>query len=187
MPLLNKKELLKAAEKIKLLILDVDGILTNGTIVYSSNGEQIQSFHVHDGFGLKLLMKSGVHVALLSARGGKALEKRAKELGIKDLYQGKSDKLLIYSEIKERLGLEDNQIAFMGDDWVDLPLLSRVGLAATVPNCAEPVQEYVHYISEKEGGFGAVRELCNLILEAKGKLGHYLDQYLPSKTASKKI
>jgi len=178
MPIPSRKELLRLASKIKLLILDVDGILTDGRIVYSSAGEQIQYFHVHDGFGLKLLMRSGVDVALLSARGGRALEIRAKELNIENLYQGKSEKLAIYLEIKKKFGLKDQEIAFMGDDWVDLPLLTRVGLAVTVPNCAEPIHKYVHYITEKQGGFGAVRELCNLILEGKGLLSDYLDQLL---------
>ena len=178
MRLLDQDALNEAASHIKMLVLDVDGILTDGRIVYTSKGEQIQAFHVHDGFGLKLLMKSDIKVVLLSARGGRALEKRAKELGIRDLYQDRSDKLMIYEQIKHRFGLEDKQVAFMGDDWMDLPILTRVGLSATVPDCVEAVKERVHYITSREGGRGAVREVCELILRSKDLLGSFLDQFL---------
>ncbi len=178
MPLLKRKDLIAAASNIQMLILDVDGILTDGRIVYTSAGEQVQAFHVHDGFGIKLLMKSGVDVVLLSARGGTALEKRANELGIEALYQGKSDKLAVYEEIKGRFGVQDQYIAFMGDDWMDLPVLKKVGLAVTVADCAEAVKDQVHYITSKKGGMGAVREVCDLILEAKGMLDRYLERFL---------
>lgn len=164
---LDQELLVRRASAIKLLILDVDGILTDGSIVYDAKGEQIQSFHVHDGFGIKLLHKAGVKTAILSSRSSNALLVRCKELGIEHILQGHSQKIEGYKELLEGFGLMDCNVAYMGDDWVDIPILSRVGLAVTVPDAASQVKDYCHYVTTKPGGRGAVREVCELILRAQ--------------------
>ncbi|MCK4425874.1 MAG: HAD hydrolase family protein, partial [Deltaproteobacteria bacterium] len=129
---IDKELLMTKAHNIRLLALDVDGVLTDGSIVYTSQGEQVQGFHVHDGLGLKLLGLAGIHVAILSSRSSRALTIRAEELGIKLVYQGLPDKIEVYERIKKNLGIEDKEVACIGDDWVDLPLLQKAGLAIVV-------------------------------------------------------
>ncbi len=162
---------------IRLLVLDVDGVLTDGRIVYDSMGRQIQAFHVHDGMGLKLLDMAGVHVAIISSRRSDALARRAEELNIRFVYQGVSDKISAYRTIAEGLGVMESETAYVGDDWVDIKMLRRVGLAVVVPDSPEPVKDYAHYVTEKRGGAGAVREVCNLILRAQGKWSELLNRY----------
>ncbi|MCS7279358.1 MAG: HAD-IIIA family hydrolase [Thermodesulfobacteriaceae bacterium] len=162
-------ELLKRAEKIKLLLLDVDGVLTDGKIILTEKGEEIKHFHVLDGMGIKLLQKIGVEVGIISSRVSKTIIHRAEELSIKLLFQGKVEKLLFYEEILKERGLKDEEVAYIGDDWVDIPILKKVGLSIGVPNAWPPVNEYVHYVTKHSGGEGAVREVCELILRAKGK------------------
>ncbi|WP_038057361.1 KdsC family phosphatase [Thermodesulfobacterium hydrogeniphilum] len=173
-------EILKKAEKIKLLLLDVDGILTDGKIILTSQGEEIKHFNVLDGMGIKLLQKIGVEVAILSSRFSLVTQNRAKELGIELLFQvqGKVGKLPFYEKILKEKNLKDEEVAYMGDDWVDLPILKRVGLAIGVPNAWPPVNEYVDYVTNRPGGLGAVREVCDLILKAKGKWEELLRSYL---------
>jgi len=166
------------AKRIKLLILDVDGVLTDGSITYAASGEQIQSFNVKDGLGIALLKKAGIEVAIISSRSSGALQKRAAELGIKEIAQGIKNKLSSYEELKSRMGLSDDEIAYMGDDWVDLPLMKRVGLGITVADAWEPMQDYAHYITMNPGGRGAVREVCDLILKAQNKWSAFLNDYL---------
>lgn len=172
------KEILEKARKIKMLILDVDGVLTDGKIILTTEGQEIKNFHVLDGMGIKLIQKIGVEVAIISSRFSKATEQRAKELGIELVFQKHLDKLKIYEEILRLKGLKDEEIAYMGDDWIDLPVLKRVGLAIGVPNGWYPVNLYVHYVTKYRGGEGAVREVCDLILKAKGKWEEILNSYL---------
>ncbi len=175
---LDQDMLFRKAEGIELLILDVDGILTDGRIVYDARGDQIQSFHVRDGFGIKLLHKAGVKTAVLSARCSHALAVRCNELGIKHVMQGHSRKLQGYEELLRVFGLMDAQVAYMGDDWVDIPVLSRVGLAVTVPNSASQVKDYCHHVTLSAGGEGAVREVCELILKAKNCWHIFLNEFI---------
>jgi 3-deoxy-D-manno-octulosonate 8-phosphate phosphatase (KDO 8-P phosphatase) len=173
------KELLMAkAVNIRLLAVDVDGVLTDGSIVYTSQEEQVQSFHVHDGLGLKLLGLAGIHVAILSSRFSHALTIRAEELGIKLVYQGLPDKIEIYERIKEELGIDDKEVAYIGDDWVDLPLLQKVGLAVVVADAAQSMEDYADYVTQQTGGRGAVREVCELILKAQNRRSEFLNRYL---------
>ncbi|WP_028841207.1 KdsC family phosphatase [Thermodesulfobacterium hveragerdense] len=172
------QEILQKARKIKLLLLDVDGVLTDGRIILTSEGEEVKHFNVLDGMGIKLLQKIGVEVAILSSRFSQVTQHRAKELGIIFVFQGELTKLKIYEKIKQEKGLKDEEIAYVGDDWIDLPVLKRVGLAIGVPNGWPPVNEYVHYITNFPGGKGAVREVCDLILKAKGKWEESLQFYL---------
>lgn len=172
------KEVLERAKKVRMLMLDVDGVLTDGKIILTSDGEEIKNFNVLDGMGIKLLQKIGVEVAIISSRFSKVTEQRAKELGIELVFQKHLDKLKIYEEILKLRNLKDEEIAYIGDDWIDLPILKRVGLAVGVPNGWYPVNFYVHYVTKHKGGEGAVREVCDLILRAKGKWEKTLNLYL---------
>ncbi len=172
------RAVLERAARVRLLALDVDGVLTDGSIVYTESGEQVQGFHVHDGLGIKLLMEAGVEVAIISSRSTGALVRRAKELGIARAYQGVRDKIQVYEGILHELGLEDGEVAYVGDDWVDLPLLKRVGLAVAVADATAPMKDHVHYVTRIPGGQGAVREVCDLILTAKGLWNDLLNSML---------
>jgi 3-deoxy-D-manno-octulosonate 8-phosphate phosphatase (KDO 8-P phosphatase) len=154
--------------KIRLLLLDVDGIMTDGRIVYDNNGIETKSFDVKDGHGLKLLQRAGIRVGIITGRQSEVVVHRARELSIDILYQGVKDKLVPYREILEKFGLGEGEVAYMGDDVVDLPILRRVGFSATVADAVPEVGPLVHYVTEKRGGRGAVREVCDLILKGGG-------------------
>ncbi len=170
--------LLEKAKDVKLLVLDVDGVLTNGQIVYDCNGNQLHFFHVRDGLGIKLLKRNGVEVAVISARSSKALEKRCKELGIGFVFQGENNKLLCLERIIHQLNLSMKEVCSIGDDLVDLPLLKACGFSITVVDAPDIIHEHVDYVTKAPGGFGAVREACELILTAKGLWHKILEGYL---------
>jgi len=163
-----KKKLLSAAKKIKLLILDVDGVLTDGSIILDNHGNELKFFHVRDGHGIKMLMLAGVHVALITGRQSQVVEKRADELGIRDVFQKCYDKKIAYDELIRKYSLDDSEIAYVGDDIVDIPILKKVGFPVVVADAHEEVKAFAHMITTKEGGRGAVREICDLLLQAKG-------------------
>lgn len=154
---------------IKLLILDVDGVMTDGRIVYDANGIETKFFNVKDGHGIKMLQRAGIHVAIISGRKSPVVDVRARELGIEIVYQGALDKLSPFEEILASTGLDASQVAFMGDDIIDLPILRRVGFAAAPCDAVDEVLEAVHFTSRNRGGWGAVRELCDLILKGMGR------------------
>ena len=160
--------LFRKAKGIRLLVLDVDGVLTDGAIVYDHKGNQVQGFFVRDGLGIKLLLEAGVKVAIISARTSKALSKRSCELGIDMVYQGEKDKVSCLKNIMASLSLSKEQVCGMGDDLVDLPFLGKCGLSVTVSDAPGEVKERVDLVTENPGGRGAVREVCELILKAKG-------------------
>jgi len=172
------ENVLKKAQKIKFLLLDVDGVLTDGKIIIDEYGKEIKHFNVLDGMGIKLLQKIGVEVGIVSSRTSLVVEHRAKELGIKILIQGELEKLKAYENLLKEKNLKDEEVAYIGDDWVDLPILRKVGLAIGVPNAWYPVNKYVDYVTKHPGGEGAVREVCDLILKAKGKWEELLNFYL---------
>lgn len=172
------QDLLARARQIKVLLLDVDGILTNGAIIYTDQGEEIKAFHIQDGLGLKLLQKAGIEAGVITARDSAMVRQRAEELGLAHIYQGVSDKLMVYEQLLTRHRIQPEEIAYMGDDWLDLPLLTRVGLAATVADAVPEVKEVVHFITTRGGGQGAVREVCALLLEAQGKRQELLRPFL---------
>lgn len=153
---------------IRLLLLDVDGVLSDGRIVYDAHGTEIKTFDVKDGHGIKMLQKAGIEVGIISGRSSKVVNVRAKELGIEILYQGIADKDIPYAEIIRQRGLRDEEIAYIGDDVVDLPILRRVGFAVATADAVEDIRPYVHYVTNRFGGRGAVREVCDLILKARG-------------------
>ncbi len=171
-------EILEKAKKIKFLLLDVDGVLTDGKIIVTEEGKEIKNFNVLDGMGIKLLQKIGVEVGILSSRYSKTVEHRARELGIEFVIQGELTKISAYENLLKKKGLKDEEIAYIGDDWVDLPILKRVGFAVCVPNAWDPLNQYVDYITRHPGGEGAVREVCEIILKAKGKWQEILNFYL---------
>jgi 3-deoxy-D-manno-octulosonate 8-phosphate phosphatase (KDO 8-P phosphatase) len=155
--------------KIKLLLLDVDGVLTDGRIIYDSQGNELKAFDVKDGHGLKMLQRAGIEVGIITGRSSQVVIRRAAELGIKILYQGALSKLEPYQEILSQQGLTDEQVAYVGDDVVDLPILRRVGFSATVADAVADVLPLVNYVASKPGGRGAVREICDLLIKASGR------------------
>ncbi len=171
------KRAVPRAKDIRLLLLDVDGVLTDGTIIYTHGGGESKGFNTQDGFGLRILQDAGVEVGLITARTSEAVNRRAADLRLKYVYQGTGGKLQVYDEILRKSGLLPQQTAYMGDDWLDLPLLARVGLALAPANCVEEVRQRAHYVTSRKGGRGAVREACDLILEAKGQLAEFLQKY----------
>ncbi len=150
--------------RVKLLALDVDGVLTDGGLYYTETGEEIKKFNVKDGLGLKQLMASGIEVALISASGSQATLHRANKLGITHVFTGVEDKLETLTALCELLRLDLREVAYMGDDWVDVPVLGAVGLAITVADAIAEAKGCAMYITDKGGGQGAVREVCDLIL-----------------------
>lgn len=152
---------------IKLLICDVDGVLTDGTLYYGSNGIEIKGFHVHDGLGLKQLMNAGIEVAVITKRCSEAVSRRLEELGVNNHYQGCDNKLTAYQALKDKLHLTDADVAYIGDDLPDLPVMEKVGLPIAVANATTPMKKIAAYTTELSGGQGAVREVCDHILEAR--------------------
>lgn len=164
-------------KKIRLLLLDVDGIMTDGRIVYDNHGVETKAFDVKDGHGLKLLQRAGLRVGIITGRQSEVVRLRAQELGIEILYQGAKDKLVPYREVLQSLRLNDEEVAYMGDDIVDLPILRRVGFAATVADACEDVKPLVHLVTARSGGRGAVREVCDLILKETGRWQQVTGRY----------
>jgi 3-deoxy-D-manno-octulosonate 8-phosphate phosphatase (KDO 8-P phosphatase) len=156
------------ARDIKLLILDVDGVLTDGKIVYTDRGEEAKAFDVKDGHGLKLLMRAGIPVALITGRSSPAVEHRARDLGITRVYQKAINKIEAYEELRRAENLRDEEICVVGDDLPDLPILRICGFSVAVADSAEEVKREVDYVTNKEAGKGAVREVCDIILKARG-------------------
>ena len=169
---------LPKAKDVKILLLDVDGILTDGSISYTDEAVEVKTFNVRDGFGMNLLRKIGVEVGLITARSSDALKRRAKDLSLTHVYQGKRKKVQVFEEIIKELSLSPHEVAYMGDDWLDLALLRRVGFSATAADGAPEVKEIVNYVTRRPGGKGAVREVCDLIIDAKGQYENLLNQYL---------
>lgn len=166
------------AAKIQLMIFDVDGILTDGSLHFGPEGEVIKTFNVLDGQGIRLLQQSGVATAIISARQSPIVARRASDLGIAHVYQGIHDKFSAFEQLLATTGVAKDACGFIGDDIIDLPILTRVGFAASVPNAHPEVQSRVHYVTTAMGGRGAVRELCDLILRAQGNYDAALAQYL---------
>ncbi len=169
---------LKRAKGLKLMIFDVDGVLTDGTLYYSERGEELKAFNIQDGHGIKMLRQCGVEVALISGRKSRMVELRAANLGIAHLYQGAEDKRAAYAALLQALALTGEQCGCMGDDLPDLPLIARCGFAASVPAAPEAVRSRVHYLTRAHGGHGAVREVCEFILRAQGTLDRAIGAYL---------
>lgn len=166
------------AARVRLMIFDVDGILTDGSLHYGPDGELIKTFNVLDGHGIKLLQGSGVMTAIISARKSPIVSKRAADLGIRHVHQGVHDKQEAFMQLLEQTGTAADHCGFIGDDVIDLPILSRAGFAASVPNGHPEVQTRVHYVTRAPGGRGAAREVCDFIMRAQGNYEMMLEPYL---------
>lgn len=162
---------------IKLLILDVDGVLTDGKIVYTASGEELKHFNVKDGFGIKMLQEAGIKTAIISGRHSDVTTIRAKELGIDVVHQGISDKLFVFHEMIHEMNFQADECAYIGDDYNDLAVLKVVGYAATVPESPEEVKLAVDEVVPVQGGNGAVRYFIELILKRNGQWNDILSQY----------
>jgi len=165
------------AKKIKLLILDVDGVLTDGSIILDNEGNEFKSFHVRDGHGIKMLEKAGIKVAIITGRHSKVVERRAHELGITEVYQRCYIKSVAYEHLIEKMGISDNEVAYIGDDIVDIPIFKRVALSVAVADASEETKTEAMIVTENRGGRGAVREICDLILKANGQWKVLTDAY----------
>ncbi|EJL91461.1 3-deoxy-manno-octulosonate-8-phosphatase KdsC [Pantoea sp. BIGb0393] len=162
-------EVMARAAQIRLLICDVDGVMSDGVIYMGNSGEELKAFNVRDGYGVRCLLTSGVEVAIITGRKAKLLEDRCKTLGITHLYQGQSDKLLAWRELLDKLSLTAEQVAYIGDDLIDWPVMAQAGLSVAVADAHPVLLPRAHYVTRIAGGRGAVRELCDLILIAQNK------------------
>jgi len=166
------------ARGVKLMIFDVDGVLTDGRLYLSDNGEEMKAFSTRDGQGIKLLREAGIAVGVITARSSRVVERRARELGIELLRQGASDKAGVLAELLSGQNLQASEAGYMGDDLADLPVLMRCGFAATVQSAPEAVRTRVHYVARSAGGEGAAREVCEFILTAQNALEQAIARYL---------
>lgn len=171
-------DILQRAAHIKLAIFDVDGVLTDGRLWYSEDGHELKSFHVHDGLGLKRLRANGIEVAIITARISHLVAKRMADLGIIHVYQGQEDKRACFDELLRALQLNAGECSYTGDDLPDLCVMSAVGLAIAVANAHPSVCAHAHWQTRREGGSGAVREVCDLLLGAQGKADAELSHHL---------
>ena len=166
------------AKRVKMLILDIDGVLTDGRIIYDSHGNELKCFNVLDGMGLALLNQTSIKVSLITAKGSEAVLRRAREIGAVELKQNSIDKLPAFEEILKKYNLKSKDICFMGDDLLDWSVMKRVGLACCVPNACSEIKKIAHYVTKREGGRGAVREVIEIILRAQNKWRRLIKTYL---------
>ncbi len=171
----NLKQKIQA---LKLIILDVDGVLTDGRLFFDNDGREYKCFHARDGHGVKLLQRTGVNVAVISGRKSAAVTVRMKNLGIEHVYQGHENKIAAFQEVLEKTGVKAEQAAHMGDDLLDLPLMKRVGCAFAVQDANFVVKQHADYCTTVPGGLGAVREVCDLIMQVQGTFDEIVNSYL---------
>ena len=172
------QDILDRAARIKLVVFDVDGVLTDGSLYLGDDGQEYKAFNSKDGLGMKMLQASGVDIGIITARTSEVVRIRMESLGIRHVYQGRQQKLPAFLELKQKLQLSDEQIAYVGDDVVDLPIMRRVGLAITVQDGHKLAAEHAHWQTRARGGRAAAREVCELLMEAQGTLQHALDPFL---------
>lgn len=166
------------AKNIKLLVLDVDGVLTDGGLYYGDDGIAMKRFNVQDGFGIKLAQSAGLEIGVITGLNQKPVERRVTELGIKHYYPGKHQKVPLFEDMCAKVGVEPSEAAFIGDDWIDLGVMNAAGLAMSVPNGMPEVIEAADWVSTRSGGNGAVREAIGFILEARGLLEEAKQQWV---------
>jgi len=172
------QDILKQAKKIKLVIFDVDGVLTDGSLFFGDDGQEYKAFYSRDGLGIKLLQRTGVEVGVITARSSKLVNHRMENLGIKHLYQGRLDKIAAFNDLVSKLGVNADETAYAGDDVIDLPVMKKVGLAIAVQDAHPFVKKHAHWITEHNGGRGAARDICELIMEAQGTLEEQLNTFV---------
>ncbi len=166
------------AKKIKVIVFDVDGVMTDGGLMIGDDGQEYKSFHSLDGLGMKLLKATGVEMAIITGRTSKVVTKRAETTGIAHFYQGVEDKLEAFEDLLKKMNVSPEECAFMGDDVVDLPPMRRAGLAIAVPTATPLVKQYAHYTTQAQAGRGAVREVCELLMKAQGTFDGQMAQFL---------
>ena len=171
-------ELIARIKSLKLLILDVDGVLTDGRLFFDQNGVEYKCFHARDGHGLKLLKQSGVEIAVISGRKSNSVALRMQSLGIDHVYQGHENKRQAFQDVMTQLKLSPDQVAHVGDDVLDLPIMTQVGFAVAVADANFAVKKYADWCTQTPGGMGAVREVCDLILQVQGNFDSMLQSYL---------
>ena len=171
------QQAVQRARNISLLLLDVDGVLTDGSITYTQGGGESKSFNTQDGFGLRILQEAGIEVGLITARVSEAVDRRARDLNLTHVYQGNSNKIEAFNEILTKTKISPDRIAYMGDDWLDMVLIDRVGFSLAPANAVAEVKRRAHWVTEKSGGHGAVREACDLLIEAVGKREFLIGKY----------
>ena len=172
------QDILEKAARIRLVIFDVDGVLTDGSLFLGDDGQEYKAFNSRDGHGMKMLQSNGVEIAIITGRSSQVVSHRMASLGIEHVYQGARDKAPAYVELRDKLGLDDTQVAYVGDDVVDLPVMRRVGLAIAVQDAHTLVKKHAHWQTPSRGGRGAARDVCEMLLEAQGKLDDELRKYL---------
>jgi 3-deoxy-D-manno-octulosonate 8-phosphate phosphatase (KDO 8-P phosphatase) len=164
-------------KRIKLFIVDIDGVLTDGRIVYDNRGNELKFFDVQDGFGITLLRRAGIECAIMTAKKTRIVAKRARDIKASFLFQNCTDKLKTFQTLLDKVDVHPEEICYIGDDLIDIPVLKRVGFAVSVPNAVPEAREIAHYITHKRGGRGAVREICDLIIKTQGKWDNILARY----------
>ena len=169
---------IEKAKSIRIVIFDVDGVLTDGTLYFTDGGEEIKAFNSRDGHGMKMLKASGVELAIITARESRSVKLRAENLNITLLYQGEKNKLKVFESLVTKLKIDMSSCAYVGDDLIDLPVMTRCGLSICVPSSPILVKKHAHYVTNSEGGQGAVREVCEMIMRSQGTLDTQLDKYL---------
>lgn len=174
----GKQNLLKEVSSIKLLVLDVDGVLTDGSLILDENGKEYKKFHVRDGQGLVMLLGTGCNIAVITARSSKIVAERMRELGIKYVYQGTKHKGAKLTELMNELSLEKNEVAYAGDDLIDLPAMTKVGFPIAVADAHYEVKKHASMVTDNLGGKGAVREICEFIMHANGSFDKCIESYL---------
>ncbi|WP_131781846.1 KdsC family phosphatase [Legionella gresilensis] len=177
---MTRTNLIERAKKIKCLICDVDGVLTDGLLYLDNYGNELKAFHVQDGMGLKLLMAADIDVAVITTSRNPVVDFRMEQLGIQHYFKNQVDKRNAYLQLKERLGLTNEHFAYIGDDLPDLPIIQQVGLGIAVANAVPQIKEFAVWQTEQVGGRGAVREVCDLILSVQQKQEEALTRYLLS-------
>ncbi len=172
------QDILEKAARIKLVVFDVDGVLTDGSLYIGDDGQEYKAFHSRDGHGMKLLQEAGVKIGIITGRTSRVVEHRMASLGIEHVYQGQLEKLPAFRDLTHKLDLASEAVAYVGDDVVDLPIMVRVGLAIAVADAHPLVTRHAHWQTTNPGGRGAARDVCELILEARGLLQNLFKQYV---------
>jgi len=172
------QDIMQKAALIRLVIFDVDGVLTDRSLFIGDDGQEYKAFNSLDGHGMRMLQDAGVQIGIITGRSSEVVRIRMESLGINHVYQGQREKLPAYQELKQKLALKDEQIAYVGDDVVDLPVMTRVGFAVAVQDAHSFTKQHAHWIAPSKGGHGAAREVCELLMDAQGKLQAALNNYL---------
>lgn len=172
------RDVIEKAKNIRIVIFDVDGVLTDGSLYLTDAGEEIKAFNSRDGHGMKMLKASGIELAIITARESRSVKLQAENLNISLLYQGEKNKLKVFESLITKLGLGKSSCTYVGDDLIDLPVMTRCGLSICVPSAPALVKKHAHYVTNSEGGHGAVREVCELIMLAQGTLDEQFKEYL---------